>query len=198
MPLTLWTASFRLVPPCSVTTARGTTTTLCGRSASLVPVLSDAGACSSGAVELALPPGPAACAATPAAGCAAVTVARAPARRRVLTARFGFGAETTTSGIVVPARGAGVDGAGDGAPGWAGATLGGVDGALGWVGGALGGTEGVFCGADCVPCCACSVPLAESASTSAIAVVVVLRGARPCRPRSRMFDIDAPTQFRIV
>src|SRR6185437_695814 len=106
MPLISRTASLRLVPPCSVTTDRGTTTTLCGRSASLVPVLSDAAACSSGAVELALPPGP------------------------LPAARLALGAETTISGIGVPALGAGVDGAGaaNGVPCGAGCVACGADG----------------------------------------------------------------------
>ena len=114
-------ASLRLVPPCSVTTLRGTTTTLCGKSASLVPVLSIAAACSSGAVEVAFPPGPLACAATAAPDGAAVAAVRAPARRRILAAaRFGLGADTTISGIGAVAPAPDAAGAADGVLGGAG------------------------------------------------------------------------------
>src|SRR5580700_1273783 len=97
-PLTLRTASATLVPPCSTMVARGTTTTLCGRLANGVPVLStDTTVCSGTIVPLGPVPVPdAAC-----AGSVLAATAPAPAARGVrATFGFGLGAVTTISGTV--------------------------------------------------------------------------------------------------
>src|SRR5580692_8038438 len=97
-PLTLRTASATLVPPCSTMVARGTTTTLCGRLANGVPVLSTlTTVCSGTIVPLGPVPGPDA----GGAGCALAATALAPPERCVrLTFGFCLGAVTTISGTV--------------------------------------------------------------------------------------------------
>src|ERR1700690_3657271 len=95
-PLTLRTASATLVPPCSTMVARGTMTTLCGRLANGVPVLSTVATVASGTI---VPLGPVP---VPNAACAgSVLAATAPAARGVrATFGFGLGAVTTISGTV--------------------------------------------------------------------------------------------------
>src|SRR5580698_1362246 len=97
-PLTLRTASATLVPPCSTMVARGTTTTLCGRLANGVPVLSTVTTVCSGTI---VPLGPVPVPDAAGAGCVLAATALAPAARGVrATFGFGLGAVTTISGTV--------------------------------------------------------------------------------------------------
>src|SRR5580700_3529609 len=97
-PLTLRTASATLVPPCSTMVARGTTTTLCGRLANGVPVLSTVAIVCSGTI---VPLGPVPVPDAAGAGSVLAAAALAPAARGVrATFGFGLGAVTTISGTV--------------------------------------------------------------------------------------------------